>query len=63
MIQYKENRFCPGEAYYVDFVVLKNLSRVLKNRKLFASFRCTIGIAEKSDMSFVYRMLNNAMAD
>jgi hypothetical protein len=63
MIQYKENRFCPGEAYYVDFVVLKNLTRVLKNRKLFASFRCTIGIAEKSDMSFVYRMLNNAMAD
>ena len=63
MIQYKENKFCPGEQYYIDFLVLKNLTRVLKNRKLFASFRCTIGINEKSSMSFVYRMMKNAMAN
>jgi hypothetical protein len=62
MIQYKENRFCPGEEYYVDFTVLKNLSRVLKNRKLFASFRCTIGICQQSNMSFAYRLAKNAMA-
>ena len=61
MIQYKKNKFCPGESYYVDFLVLKNLVRVLKNRKMFASFRCTIGINEKSNMSFVYRLVKTAM--
>lgn len=63
MIQYKENRFCPGESYYVDFLVLKNLVRVVKNRKMFASFRCTIGLSEASSMSFVYQSSINAMAD
>jgi hypothetical protein len=51
---YKENRFCPGKGYYVDFVTLKNLCRVLKNRKLFVNFRGTIGCNTMTFMSIGY---------
>lgn len=51
---YKENKFCPDKEYYVDFLTLKNLCRVLKNRKLFVKFRCTIGCNTRTFMGFGY---------
>ena len=57
MIQYKENKFCPSKEYYIDYLTIKNLSRVLKNRKLFTKFRCTIGINKISPMSNAYAIL------
>ena len=62
MVEYKKNRFCPEEKYYIDYVVLKNLFRALKKRHLYAEFRCSIGIAKNTKMSFVYRLFKNAMA-
>jgi hypothetical protein len=44
MIEYKENRFCHNKEHYISFLVLKNLCRVLKNHKLFVTFRCGVGI-------------------
>ena len=44
MIEYKENRFCHNKEHYISFLVLKNLCRVLKNHKLFVTFRCSVGV-------------------
>ena len=57
IIEYKENRFCPGKEHYINFLVLKNLCRVLKNRNLFVKFRCTIGSNTLNKMSQPYLSL------
>jgi hypothetical protein len=56
MIQFKEYEKCPDKRYYIEFLVLKNISRVLKNHKLFAKFRCTIGYRNGGKMAFPYRI-------
>lgn len=56
MIQFKEYDRCPDKRYYIEFLVLKNISRVLKNHKMFANFRCSIGYHNRGKMSFPYRL-------
>jgi len=55
MIAYKENNFCTGKEYYIEFLVLKNLSRILKQYKLFNLLKCTIGIDEKPSIYTVFK--------
>ena len=54
IIEYKENRFCPEKEHYINFLVFKNLCRVLKNRNLFVKFRCAIGSNTLNKMSQPY---------
>jgi len=55
MIAYKENNFCTDKEYYIEFLVLKNLSRILKQYKLFNLLKCTIGVDEKPSIYTVFK--------